>query len=95
MESTTIPLELVLGIGGLPLVIGATELVKRTFPDLQARWWPAVSLAWALALNTGVGVYMGNDPVLAGVTGFVAGLAASGLWSAGKTMTEKPTNLGG
>lgn len=82
-----VPAEMVLGLTGVPVVVALVEATKRVASGMDERWYPVVSLAWGLALNLGVGVYLGGDPVLGAVTGVVTALAASGLYSGGRAVT--------
>jgi hypothetical protein len=75
-----------LGLAGVPVTTALTELVKRAFPELPARFVPLVALAFSLALNVGLAPRLGVDVTTALVMGLVAGLAASGLYSAGKEL---------
>lgn len=82
MQPDTLEITAVVGLAGVPAVVGLTELVKKSFPTLPARFYPLVALGWALALNAAVAVHRGTDPLLALVVGLIAGLTASGLYSA-------------
>ena len=75
-----------LGLAGVPVTTALTELVKRAVPELPARFLPLVALLFSLAINLGLGVRLGADPTTSLVMGLVAGLAASGLYSAGKEL---------
>ncbi len=90
--------QAVIGLAGAPLVAALTELVKRSWPELEARWWPLVAVLWGLALNIGwaaVELYARmteQSPVVvyavALILGLMAGLSASGLYSGNKTLRE-------
>jgi hypothetical protein len=75
-----------LGMGGVPIIVAMTTLVKRVWPTLPDTLYPVVALTWALLLNAGLGTYLGNDPVLGTVAGVLAALAANGLYSGGRTV---------
>ncbi|MHB1131646.1 MAG: hypothetical protein ACYC4L_04590 [Chloroflexota bacterium] len=86
------------GLAGAPFVVGLTEWIKRSFPDLSERWWPTVSIAWGLALNLGwaavmLRVGLTTQPALlvltiAAVIGVAAGLMASGLYSGARATLQ-------
>lgn len=71
----------VVGLAGVPVIVGLVELVKKILPDLEPRWHPLVAMIFALLINVGFGVSQVGDLRLAVVYGFAAGLAASGLYS--------------
>ena len=83
--------QALIGLAGAPFIVGLTEWVKRTFPDLEQRWWPSVAILWGLAINFGwalVELYSGmstQGPVVvlavAVILGLMAGLSAGGLYS--------------
>jgi hypothetical protein len=78
----------VTGLIGIPIIVALVELVKRTSPpDTPVRIYPLVSLVFGLALNMGVAWYQHTDIGLAAIVGLVVGLAASGLYSGGRTVT--------
>ena len=81
--------QTLLGMAGVPLIVALTGATRRAFPGLPARWRPVVALAWALLVNAGLGTYLGGDPVLGAATGLVAALTASGLYSAGRTLSRR------
>ncbi len=76
------------GLAGVPLIVALVEAVKRTFPELEARWWPVLALAWGVALNLGLAAALGRDWRTALVLGVVAGLAAAGLYSGTRTLAQ-------
>lgn len=81
------PRELV-GMAGVPVVVALVEVVKGVVPGLGERWYPVVSLVVGVGFNVAVSWYLGGDLFLAGVTGLVAGLAASGLYSGGRAVAH-------
>ena len=83
---TTIPPEMALGLAGVPLIVALTQATKVVIPTLPTRYHPLVALTWALLLNAGLGAYLGGDPVLGAVTALVAALAATGLYSGGRSV---------
>lgn len=83
-----VPIEMVLGFAGVPVIVALTEFTKVVLVELPPRWYPVVALGWGLLLNAGVGGYLGADPVLGVVSGVLAGLAAVGLYSGGKAVVR-------
>lgn len=69
------------GVGSAVLVVPIVLGIKRTFPTLDSRWWPAVTLAVAIVFNLGLGYLLGADLRVAAFLGLVTGLSASGLYS--------------
>lgn len=65
----------------LPIVTGLVQIFKWTFPKLNTRFIPAVSIVLGIATSlliiecTAIGV----------VVGIILGLGATGLWEFGKT----------
>ena len=86
--SGQVPIEMVLGFAGVPVIVALTEFTKVVLADLPPRWYPVAALGWGLLLNAGVGSYLGADPVLGAVSGVLAGLAAVGLYSGGKAIVR-------
>ncbi len=84
----------VVGLAGVAFIIALTELVKVSWPSLDKRWWPLVSIVWGLLLNVFVaavllatGVTQGHILLVMGfavIAGLMAGLSASGLYSGAK-----------
>lgn len=80
----------------IPLVVGLTEVVKNT-DSVPRKFWSVVSIVFGLLLSLlllGVSI---NDPVLLPglsghtswiISGLIAGLSASGLWSGVKTLAS-------
>ena len=83
-----VPIEMVLGFAGVPVIVALTEFTKVVLADLPPRWYPLAALGWGLLLNAGVGSYLGADPFLGAVSGVLAGLAAVGLYSGGKAVVR-------
>lgn len=75
------------GLAGLPVVVALTQATKRRVTD--ARWWPLISLAWAVALNLLLALALHTDLATAVVVGIVVGLAAAGLWDVGRAPGKK------
>ena len=76
----------IVGLAGVPVIVAAVEIAKPFTPD--RRFYPLIALALGLALNLGVALALDSDPRRAVLLGLVAGLAASGLYSQGKTVWE-------
>lgn len=89
VEGSVVDLRELVGLAGVPAVLAIVELVKRVYPGVEGRWLPLLVLGVALAINVGVGYKLGFDLVVAAVTGLLVGLAASGLYSQGKTVMER------
>lgn len=77
----------VTGLIGIPVVLALVELVKRTFPDLPVRFYPVVSLLFAILINVGAAIYQHEDLGVSIIAGLVVGLSASGLYAGGRTLT--------
>ncbi len=75
-----------IGLAGVPVIVALIEVLKRAWPELDGRWLPLASLLLGLALNLAVGWTLELAPQEALALGLVAGLAASGLYSQGKTV---------
>jgi hypothetical protein len=83
-------LATLVGFSGIPVVTALVQLVKLTFPSLDARWWPALSFGVALGLNVAVGQAL-RQPLDAGIAwGLLAGLSASGLYTWTRQRTGPP-----
>ena len=67
----------------VPLIIALTEIVKTAVPSLDARFFPLISLALA-AIGGAIAVVVPDVNYIAEV--LIAGLTASGLYSAGKVV---------
>ena len=74
------------GLAGVPVIVALVEVVKKVKPDMADGWYPLCALAFGIGLNVLLGWKLGVDPVVAVVTGLVAGLAASGLYSQTKAV---------
>ncbi len=84
-----IDLSIIFGMAGAPVITALTELVKRTFPSLSSRYFPLISVVIGICLNLGIAAALAVDLRLAAVTGILAGLAASGLYSWVKNVVEQ------
>ena len=80
----------IVALGGVPLILGLVQLFKPFLTD--TRYYPLVALAFGLIINLvagwALGASMATDWVTALFNGIIAGLAASGLYSAGSTLQE-------
>ena len=74
------------GLAAVPVIIGLVEIVKRWIAD--DRWYPLIALLLGVAINAAIAYQTGTDYLLAVLIGIVAGLAASGLYSSGKTFRQ-------
>jgi hypothetical protein len=81
---TEFDIKSIYGLASEPFVIGLTQLVKTTFPELPARFFPSVSLTIGVLLNVGLGLAIGTALPSAVAVGAIVGLIASGLYAAGK-----------
>lgn len=73
-----------IGIAGAPFVVALTQLVKATFPELKARWFPSIAVLWGIILNVVLSFILNTDKPTAIVIGVLTGLIAAGLYGAGK-----------
>ena len=81
---------LVIGLAGVPIVVALTQLIKPFITD--TRIYPLISVAWGLALNLSAAwmltPFAKGDIGASVVLGVLAGLSASGLYSASATIKE-------
>ncbi len=74
-----------LAIGGVPVIVGLVQLAKQYIPD--HRWLPLVALILGLIINIfgtwAMGITANTQWVSAVFNGIIAGMAASGFYSAG------------
>jgi hypothetical protein len=70
-----------IGVAGVPAIVGLVELAKRVFPDLSPRLYPVLALVYGIGINLALLAYSGAGPVEAVAVGIVAALMASGLYS--------------
>lgn len=77
----------VIGLAGVPLIAALVQVAKAWIKE--ERYYPLLALAMGLALNVGVALALGGNLPTALVLGLVAGLAASGLYSQGKTLAAR------
>jgi hypothetical protein len=80
----------IVALGGVPLILGLVQLFKPFIMD--TRYYPLVAMAFGLVINLVAGWALGAgvtaDWITALLNGIIAGLAASGLYSAGSTLRE-------
>ena len=80
----------IVALGGVPLILGLVQLFKSFISD--TRYYPFVAMAFGLVINLIAGWALGatavTDWITALLNGIIAGLAASGLYSAGSTIKE-------
>jgi hypothetical protein len=80
----------IVALGGVPLILGLVQLFKSFVSD--TRYYPLVAMAFGLVINLIAGWALGatavTDWITALLNGIIAGLAASGLYSAGSTIKE-------
>lgn len=80
----------IIALGGVPLILGLVQLFKPFVTD--TRYYPLLALGFGLAINLIAGWTLGANAPLEWVTalfnGIIAGMAASGLYSAGSTLKE-------
>lgn len=81
------PRDLV-GVAGVPAIVGLVELAKWVFPELPARLYPVLALLFGVGINLALLGYSGAGPVEAVAVGVVAALMASGLYSQAKALNE-------
>ncbi len=85
MDNTT----LLFGLAAVPVIVALVQVFKAFVAD--ARFWPLIAILVGVAWNVAVGYITQQDLAVAGLTGIVVGLAASGLYSVGKTVSDKPS----
>ena len=77
-------------LGGIPLLLGLTQLLKPFVKD--TRYYPVISVVAGILLNILIAMALGPlsrvAVIVATLQGAMAGLAAWGLYSAGATYRE-------
>lgn len=80
----------IVALGGVPLILGLVQLFKPFITD--TRLYPLLAVGFGLAINLiagwALGASVSSDWITALFNGIIAGLAASGLYSASSTMKE-------
>ena len=83
----------IVALGGVPLILGLVQLFKPFIKD--TRFYPLLALGFGLAINLIAGWTLGastpSDWVTSLFNGVIAGMAASGLYSAGTTLKAGTT----
>ncbi len=80
-------LKMYLGLGGVPVIIALVEVVKKTCPNLDGRWYPLIAIGLGVVSNLGLAYVQGGIPYpVAAAWGILTGLTASGLFSSGKAL---------
>jgi len=78
----------IVALGGVPLILGLVQLFKPFISD--TRLYPLLALGFGLMINLIAGWTLGasapSDWVTALFNGIIAGMAASGLYSAGSNL---------
>ena len=78
----------IVALGGVPLILGLVQLFKPFITD--TRFYPLLALGFGLVINLVAGWALGAATIPEWVTalfnGIIAGMAASGLYSAGSTL---------
>ncbi|GIW06346.1 MAG: hypothetical protein KatS3mg060_1151 [Dehalococcoidia bacterium] len=79
------------GLGGVPVVVALVQLVKPFVHD--ERFWPVIAVVFGVTWNMVVATTLGSstaaDLARAALFGVVVGLAASGLYSGGRTVLRQ------
>ena len=83
----------IVALGGVPLILGLVQLFKPFISD--TRFYPLLALSFGLMINLvaawALGASASSDWVTALFNGIIAGMAASGLYSASSTLKEGAT----
>jgi hypothetical protein len=78
----------IVALGGVPLILGLVQLFKPFI--INTRFYPLLALGFGLVINLVAGWALGAattpDWVTVLFNGIIAGMAASGLYSAGSTL---------
>lgn len=82
-----IDLKELVGLAGAPLVVALVEASKRWVTD--ERWWPILSILWAVALNEALAYVLKTDYAVAAIVGVVVGLSSAGLWDAARAPRKR------
>jgi uncharacterized membrane-anchored protein YitT (DUF2179 family) len=80
----------IVALGGVPLILGLVQLCRPFIKD--TRYYPLIAVVFGLVINLIAGwaleASVSSDWITALFNGIIAGLAASGLYSAGSTLRE-------
>jgi len=80
-------LSTLVGFAGVPIVTALVQLIKMTWPEIESRWWPALSFLVAIGLNVGAAAALHSSLEVGFVWGILAGLSASGLYTWARVRT--------
>lgn len=85
-------ITMLIGIGGVPIVVGLVEVMKKFVTD--DRFWPLFAIAYGILWNTIAAlatksIHDQSDLANAILVGVVIGLAAAGLYSGSRTMLSR------
>lgn len=78
--------SLLFGLAAVPVIVALVQLFKPFVAD--DRFWPLIAVVCGVAWNVVVGYITGENLAVSGLTGVVVGLAASGLYSTGRTIAS-------
>ena len=80
----------ILTAGAVAVIAGLVQIIKPFIKD--ERFWPlaavGLGVVWRMAVAASQGPLGGQQGLEVALTGIVTGLAASGLYSAAKTVQE-------
>lgn len=83
-------LRSLISLGGIPVIVGLTWIFKPFISD--TRFYPFIAIGFGLLINLAItyalGLLQGAGVIVAVFQGIVAGMAASGAYSAGSTIRE-------
>ena len=79
-------LQDVIGLAGVPVVIGLVQAIKPFVTD--SRFYPPIAVGVALVLNLSAAFVLDGDPRRAAFAGVVAGLAAAGVYDHAKALVS-------
>lgn len=86
-----------IALGSVPILIGLVQILKKAVPS--DKWYGLVSIVLGIIINVLIVWALGGitaiSMVAAGLNGIVAGLAASGAYSTGQTITKDETKTAG
>ena len=77
-------LNLLWGLGLIPLIIALVQVFKQFVPD--KRFYPLFAVVIGIVGNLAIAYAIGESFILATMLGVVAGLSASGLYSTGSAI---------
>jgi hypothetical protein len=84
---------LLTGMSAVPVITGIVAVVRPFLPGggkgpQAKKWTPVVAIFAGICWSMGVAWVVGTDLFIALFTGVVVGLAAEGLYSTGKALSE-------